>query len=75
MNGLKRGISGTGTMKLIHKYEVPIGRTVTYARFLCDYRPQKEEIHMKIITLGVYRINYPGNMTTIGADMITINCC
>ena len=23
MNGTKRGIAGTGTMKLIHKYEVP----------------------------------------------------
>ena len=41
MNGLKRGISGTGTMKMIHKYEVPTGQTVTYARFVCDYIPQK----------------------------------
>ena len=29
INGLKRGLSGTGTIKLIHKYEVPTGRTVT----------------------------------------------
>ena len=41
MNGLKRGISVTGTMKQIHKYEVPTGQTVTYARFVCDYIPQK----------------------------------
>ena len=45
MNVLKRGTSGTGTMKLIHKYEVPTGRTVKYARFVCDYIPQKEEKH------------------------------
>ena len=43
MNGLKRGISGTGTMKLIHKHEVQTGRIVTYARFVCDYIPQKKE--------------------------------
>ena len=72
MNGLKRGISGTGKMKLIHKYEVPTGRTLTYARFVCDYRPQKEEKHRTRITVGGDRINYPGNVTTRGADMTTI---
>ena len=72
MNGLKRIILETGTMKLIHKYEVPTGRTVTYARFVCDYRPQKEEKHRTRITLGGDRINYPGNVTTRGADMTTI---
>ena len=41
MNGLKVRISGTGTMKLINKYKVPTGRTVTYARFVCVYRPKK----------------------------------
>ena len=72
MNGLKRGISGTGTMKLIHKYEVPIGQTVTYARFVCDYIPQKEEKHRTRITVGGDRINCPGNVTTRGANMTTI---
>ena len=42
MNGPKRGISGIGTTNLIHKYEVPAGRTVTCARFVYDYKPQKE---------------------------------
>ena len=72
MNGLKRGISGTGTMKLIHKYEVPTGRTVTYAQFVCEYIPQKEEKHRTIITVGGDPINYPGNLTTRGAGMKTI---
>ena len=71
-NGLKRGISGTGTMKLIHKNEVPTVRTVTYARFVCDYIPQNEEKHRTRITVGGDRINYPGNVTTRGADMTTI---
>ena len=43
MNGLKRGISGTHTMNLIHKHKVTTRLTVTYSRFVCDYRPQKKE--------------------------------
>ena len=57
MNGPKRGISGTGTMKLIHKYKVPTGRTVTYARFVCDSIPQKEEKHRTKIMAGGDHIN------------------
>ena len=72
MNGLKRGVSGTGTMKLIHKYEVPTGRIVTYARLVSDYIPHKEEKHRTRITVGGDSINYPGNVTTRGADMTTI---
>ena len=59
-------------MKLIHKYNVPTGHTVTYAQFVCDYRPQKEEKHRTRTTLGGDCINYPGNMTTRGADTTTI---
>ena len=59
-------------MKLIHKYEVPTGQTVTYELFVCDYRPQKEEKHRTRIMVGVDCINYPGNLTTRGADMTTI---
>ena len=51
-------------MKLIHKYEVPTGQTVTYAQFVCDYRPQKEEEYRKIIMVGGDLIKYPGNVTT-----------
>ena len=43
MKGLKRGIQGTDTMKFIQKHEVPYDKKVTYALFICDYRPQKEE--------------------------------
>ena len=72
MDGLKKGIPGTGTTKLILKYEVTTVHTVTYAWFVCDYNPQKEEIHRTRITVGVDPINYPGNVTTRGADMKTI---
>ena len=71
INGLKRGISETGAMKLIHKYKVLTARRVTYARFVCDYRPQKEEKNRTRITVGGDHINYPGNVTTRGADTTT----
>ena len=71
MNGLKRGISGTGTMKLINKYEVPTVRTVKYAQFVYDYIHQKEEKHRAIIAVGGDHINYPRNVTTRGADTTT----
>ena len=59
-------------MKLIHKHKLPTCQKVTCAWFLCDYTPQKEEKYRTIITVGGDRINYPGNVTTRGADIITI---
>ena len=41
MKGLKRRTQGTETMKCIQKHEVPYNKKVTYAQFVCDYRPQK----------------------------------
>ena len=43
MKEIKKGIEGTETMQFILKHEVPHDKKVTYARFVCDYRPQKEE--------------------------------
>ena len=52
MKVLKRGIQGTNTMKLIQKHEVPYNKKVAYARFIYDYRPQKEEKERTRITVG-----------------------
>ena len=54
------------------KERVPTGRTVQSERFVCDDIPQKEEKHRARIAVGGYHINYPGNVTTRGADMTTI---
>ena len=42
MKGLKWGIQGTETMEFIQKHDVLYGKKVTYAQFVCDYRPQKK---------------------------------
>lgn len=33
------GVIATDIIDFIHKEEVPIGRDITYAAFVCDYRP------------------------------------
>jgi hypothetical protein len=39
--GVKTQIKGTNTIKFIAHSQVPKGRTVTYARFCANIRPQK----------------------------------
>jgi hypothetical protein len=70
--GVKTGIKGTNTINLIHHHAVPSGRTVTYARFCANIRPQKEETHRCRITVGGDRIDYPGEVSTKTAGLTTI---
>ena len=44
-------------MKFIQKHEVPYNKKFTYARFVCDYIPQKEEKEITIITVGGNRLD------------------
>eukprot|EP00956_Cyclotella_meneghiniana_P005705 scaffold7330_cov24-Cyclotella_meneghiniana.AAC.1 len=50
---------------------IPKDRTVTYARVVVDYRPQKEDPNRVRITVGGNLINYPGELTTRTADLVT----
>eukprot|EP00804_Cyclotella_cryptica_P017160 CCRYP_003375-RA/>CCRYP_003375-RA protein AED:0.38 eAED:0.38 QI:0/0/0/1/0/0/2/0/339 len=46
-------------------------RTVTYARIVIDYRPQKDNPNHVRITVGGNLINYPGELTTGTAHLTT----
>ena len=72
MKGLKRDIKGTDTLKLIQKKEVPKGKIVTYARFVCDYREKKEEKNITRIMVGGDRIQDQEKVNTKTADLSTI---
>ena len=72
MKGLKRGIQGTETMRFIQKHKVPYNKKVTYARFICDHRPQKEEKERTGITVGGDRLDYQGGVSTKTAGLTTI---
>jgi hypothetical protein len=50
---------------------IPKDRTVTYARIVVDYRPQKADPNRVRITVGGNLIDYPGELTTRTADMTT----
>ena len=50
---------------------IPADRTVTYARVVVDFRPQKADPNRVRITVGGNLIDYPGEVTTRTADMVT----
>lgn len=69
--GVGGRIKGTNTIFFIRKDEVPSNKTVTYARFVCDIRPQKEEQERVRMTVGGDRIEYPHDVSTKTADIVT----
>ena len=51
--------------------KIPPDRTVTYARIVIDYRPQKDDPNRLRITMGGNLIDYPDELTTRTADLTT----
>ena len=56
--GNKHGVTSTYTIYFIHNYEVPDGNRVTYAAYVVDYRPLKNEKYRVRITVGGDRLIY-----------------
>ena len=67
-------VEGTDTMFFIKKEEVPPDRfkDVTYGKFVVDYRENKEEKERVRLTVGGDRINYPDEVATPTADLLTV---
>jgi hypothetical protein len=66
--------AGTNTVFYLTHDEIkkiPKDRTITYARTVVDYRPQKSDPNRVRITVGGNLIKYPGEVTTRTADMTT----
>jgi hypothetical protein len=73
--GIGGRIKGTNTIYFIHPSKIPYGRIITYGRFVCQVRPQKEEENRTRLTVGGNLItDYPGSVTTKTADMVTVKC-
>ena len=64
-------ITGMNSMKFIHKQNVPKGKIVTYARFVADIRPQKDEPNRMRLTAGGDRLPYDGKKSTETAGLET----
>ena len=58
------GVGGTTTIHSIHASTMPEGRKATYAEFIANIRPQKEEIHRVCLTAGNNLIQYPWTIRT-----------
>jgi hypothetical protein len=66
-----RDIKGTDTITFIHKSKIPKGCRATYPWNVCDIRPQKSEPNRTRITVGGNLIDYPGDVSTKTADLVT----
>jgi hypothetical protein len=71
--GVGGRIKGTDTIRFIRKSDIPQDRRkdVTYGRFVCNVRPEKAEPNRTRFTVGGDRINYPGEVATPTAEMLT----
>ena len=68
--GNKYGVRSTNTIDFIHKHEVPAGRDVTYASFVCDYRPLKSEPYRVRLVVGGDRLSYPDDAASPTTDLL-----
>jgi hypothetical protein len=72
--GNKTGQQGTDSIFVMTHDDIrhiPTDCTITYARVVVNFRPQKTDPHRVRITAGGNLINYPGELTTKTADLIT----
>jgi hypothetical protein len=71
IEGLTEGTNTVVYMTHDEIHNIPKDRTVTYARTVVDFRPQKADPNRVRITVGGNLITYPGEVTTRTADMVT----
>ncbi len=65
---------GTNTIVYLSHSDIcktPQDRTVTYARIVIDHRPQNEDPNHVCITVRGNLIDYPFELTTCTADMVS----
>jgi hypothetical protein len=67
-----KSIRGKDTIHFIPWSRLPKGKTPTYIRICCNYRPQKAEKHRTRITVGGNRIRYEGDTATPTASITTV---
>jgi hypothetical protein len=72
--GQKGVVNGTDALFFIPKSDVPPERLrdITYARICANYRPEKADPNRIRITLGGNLVNYPGDVGTRTADLLTV---
>ena len=72
--GIKGRVKATDTIKFIRKSDIPLDRLkdVTYLKFVCTVRTEKEEPNRTRATFGGNLIHYPDDVGTPTADLLLI---
>ena len=70
MQGNTNRVRHTDTVDLLHKHKVPRDRDVTYATFVLDHRPLKNEECRVRITVGGNRISYEEGSGSPAANLL-----
>ena len=68
--GVGNRVAGTDTIEFIRKNEVPANKKVTYANFICDYRPLKTEPHRVRLTVGGDKLDCPYDAGSPAASIV-----
>ena len=71
-NGNIYGVKGTKTIRCIQKVEVPKGRDVTYATFVCSFKPHKTENYRVRITVGGDRLSCPDDTGSPAVNLLEV---
>ena len=66
-----RRVEGTNTCFWIAKKNIPRNKRATYARIVCEERPEKSEVNRTRITAGGDRLDYDGDTSTETAGLTT----
>ena len=64
------GVEGTKIVDFIFFNEVPLDRDVTYASFVCDLKPLKNETHRVRIVVGGDRLSYNDDPASPAASLL-----
>lgn len=66
-------IKGTDTIFFVPYRQIPVDRRkqITYGKIVVDYKPNISEMYRTRITVGGDRIEYPGEVITPTADIVT----
>jgi hypothetical protein len=68
--GNKYGVIGIDTIEFISQHDVPKDKRVTYATYVVDYRPLKDEKYRVRITVGGDRLVYLEDSGSPAANLI-----
>ena len=72
--GVGGRITGTDTIFFVKRNQVPEDRwkDITYAKFVCELKPNKKEVHRTRLTVGGDKVHYPGDVGTPTADLTLV---